>query len=651
MKKLLIGLGGLVALIVVAALVIPLFIPVDTYKAKVIALVKDQTGRDLRIAGPVSFSLLPSIALQANDVTFSNPAGAASPNMIQLKTLDVSLKLFPLLHGAIEVDHFKLVAPAIDLEVDKDGKPNWVFSGPAKPAAALPAPANPAPATTERSIPAISLGAVAISDGQASYLDQRSGEKRVLGDINMTLSLPSLSDPFNATGSATWNGEKVTLTLAIDDPAKLQQGGNSAVKISLAAAPINFSFQGNASGATLTKLSGATDLSVPSVRGLAKWAGVPFTAPGSSFGALAIKGKVDKNGSKIAFSDASISLDALKATGALTLDTAGARPALSGRLDLDKLDVNPYLPSEQGAASPPSTNAAPAPAPGAPPSKSASSGWSDAPIDLSPLKVADVDFSLSANSILYRKIAIGKSALTLQLKNGRLEANLTEMALYQGKGTGKVVADGSAVVPQIGSSFNLSGIAIQPLAHDAADFDRLTGAGAMSFDVAGHGHSQREIISSLDGKGSLNLANGKIEGVNLMAFMKNAVSSVAGEKSGGNETNFGALTGTYTITNGILHNNDLKLTSPEVPSTGAGTVDLPLRQVDYKLTPSVAGLVAVPVAITGPWDNLSYRPDLSGIAKSIAQDPGKLLDALTNKGSGGNSGSGASSLLKGLLGK
>ena len=652
MKKLMIGLGGVVVLLIVAALVVPLFIPIDTYKAKVIALVKEQTGRDLRIAGPVSFSLLPSIALQANDVTFSNPAGAASPNTIQLKTLDVSLKLFPLFHGAIEVDHFKLVAPAIDLEVDKEGKPNWVFSGPAKPAAALPTPATPAaaPAATERSIPAISLGAVAISDGQASYLDQRTGEKRVLGDINMTLSLPSLSDPFNATGSATWNGEKVTLTLAVDDPAKLQQGGSSAVKISLAAAPINFSFQGSASGATLTKLNGTTDLAIPSVRGLAKWAGVPFTAPGTSFGALAIKGKIDKNGSKIAFSDASISFDALKATGALTLDTAGVRPALSGRLDLDKLDVNPYLPPEQGATSTASTSAAPAP--GAPPQKSASSsGWSDAPIDLSPLKVADVDFSLSANSILYRKIAIGKSALTLRLKDGRLEADLTEMTLYQGKGTGKVVADGSATVPQIASSFNLNGIAIQPLAHDAADFDRLTGSGSMSFDVAGHGHSQREIISSLDGKGALNLANGKIEGVNLMAFMKNAVSSVTGEKSGGNETDFGALTGTYTITNGILHNTDLKLTSPEVPSTGAGTVDLPLRQVDYKLTPSVAGLVAVPVAITGPWDNLSYRPDLAGVAKSIAQDPGKLLDALKNKGSGSNSGSGAGGLLKGLLGK
>jgi len=69
-------------------------------------------------------------------------------------------------------------------------------------------------------------------------------------------------------------------------------------------------------------------------------------------------------------------------------------------------------------------------------------------------------------------------------------------------------------------------------------------------------------------------------------------------------------------------------------ATGSGTVDLPLRQVDYRLTPSVAGIVAVPVIITGPWDDLSYRPDVSGMAKDLAKDPGKALDTLKGGGSG-----------------
>ncbi|HEX4195045.1 MAG TPA: AsmA family protein [Stellaceae bacterium] len=661
MKKLLIGLTAIIVLVIAAAIAVPLFIPLDTYKAKIVALVKSETGRDLKIAGPVHFSLFPSVALEASDVSLSNPPGAASPNMVQLKTLDVELKLLPLLHGGLEISQFKLVQPVIALEVDKQGKPSWAFT-PAAPASGAPAAAQPAapsaPAASSGSsanFSAISLGDVSISDGQASYLDQRTGEKKQLTGINMTLSLPSLEEPFAAKGSAVWDGEKATLTIQIEKPGTLQRGGASPVAITFAANPINFAFKGDATGAALSKLTGGIDLSIPSVRGLAKWAGVAFDAPGTGFGQMTLSGKIDKEGQKIAFSNAVIALDAIKATGALSVDTGGAKPVLAGRLDVDKLDINPYLPPENkgGSTSTASSGGAAAGGGGAPApaaSSAKSSGWSDAPIDMAPLKLANADFDLSANAILYRKIQVGKSALALHLKDGRFEADLSQIALYQGKGQGKFTADGSGAIPAIAMAFDLSGVAIQPLAKDAADFDKLSGTGSIVIDVSGHGKSQREIVSSLGGKGSLNLANGKIQGVNLIAFVKNVTSALTSAIGGSNATDFGALTGTYTITNGILKNNDLKLTSPEVPMSGAGTVDLPARQVNYRLTPNVAGLLAVPVDITGPWDNLSYRPDLAGIAKGLAQDPGKALDVLKKNG-GGSAGSSAGSLLKGLLGK
>ncbi len=665
-KKLLIGLAAVIVLVIAAAIAVPLFIPLDTYKAKIVALVKTETGRDLKIAGPVHFSLLPSVALEANDVSLSNPPGATSPNMVQLKTLDVELKLLPLLHGGLEISEFKLVQPAIALEVDKQGRPSWAFNPPA-PAGAAPQATKSAPAAPQANsggggFSAISLGDVSIVDGQASYFDQRTGEKKSLSGINMTLSLPSLDQPFVAKGSAVWNGEKANLSLQIDKPAALQRGGASPVAIAFATTPINFAFKGDATGATLSKLTGGIDLSIPSVRGLAKWVGIAFDAPGSGFGKMTLSGKINKEGSKIAFTNALIALDAIKASGALTVDTGGSKPSLNGHLDVDKLDVNPYLRPENastgtaasngsgnggsGSSSGASGGGAAAPAAS---SSAKSSGWSDAPIDLSPLKLANADFDLSANAILYRKIQVGRSVLALHLKDGRFEADLNQMALYQGKGQGKFTADGSGAVPAIAMNFNLSGVAIQPLARDAADFDKLSGTGTVVIDVAGRGKSQRDIVGSLGGKGSLNLANGRIVGVNLVAFMKNATSALTSAIGGSNATDFGSLTGTYTITNGILKNNDLKLSSPEVPMTGSGTVDLPSRQVNYRVTPSVAGLLAVPVDITGPWDHLSYRPDLAGIAKGLAQDPGKALDVL--KGGGSGAGSNAKQLLKGLFGK
>jgi AsmA protein len=657
-KKLLIGLAVVVVLVIAAGVAIPFFVPLDTYKGRIVALVKSETGRDLKIDGAVHFALFPSVALEANEVSLSNPPGAASPNMVQLKTLNVELKLFPLIHGGLEISQFKLVQPAIALEVDKQGRPNWAFNTPAQtgtaPPAGRPGATPPAASGGGTTFSAISLGDVSIVDGQASYLDQRTGEKKQLTGINMTLSLPSLDQPFAAKGSAVWDGEKATLAIQIDKPGTLQRGGASPASITFAAKPINFAFKGDATGATLAKLSGGIDLSTPSVRGLAKWVGIAFDAPGSGFGQMTLSGKIDKQADKIAFTNAVIALDAIKATGALSVDTGGAKPVLAGRLDVDKLDANPYLPPETKSGSVASSGGTAAGGGGggnapAPAASTKSAGWSDAPIDLSPLKLANADFTLSANSILYRKIQVGRSALALHLKEGRFEADLSQMALYQGKGQGKFTADGSGAVPSIAINFDLAGVAIQPLAKDAADFDKLSGTGSVVIDVAGRGRSEREIIGNLGGKGSLNLANGDLKGVNLIAFVKNTTSALTSAIGGSNKTDFGSLSGTYTITNGILRNNDLKLTSPEVPMSGAGTVDLPQRTVNYRVTPNVAGLLAVPLDITGPWDNLSYRPDLAGIAKGLAQDPGKALDALGKGGSG--AGSAAGGLLKGLLGK
>ncbi len=76
MRKLLVGLGVLVVLLVAAAVIIPFAVPVEVYSARVAALVKQATGRELKIAGPVRFSVLPVLALEANDVSVANMPGA-----------------------------------------------------------------------------------------------------------------------------------------------------------------------------------------------------------------------------------------------------------------------------------------------------------------------------------------------------------------------------------------------------------------------------------------------------------------------------------------------------------------------------------------------------------------------------------------------
>jgi AsmA protein len=632
-RKLLIAIIAVVVVVVVALLVAPFLIPTDTYKAKLIALVKADTGRDLTIGGPVKFSFLPAVELEANDVAFANAPGAQDKDMLQLKKLEIELKVLPLIHGAVELSQFVLTEPQISLEVDKTGKPNWQFAAqaPASPAGAAPASAAPAaqPQAASAALPLsqVSLGDVRLVDGSVTYRDDRTGKTQAISAIDMKLSLPNLQSPLAAEGSAQYNGQKLSLAVGVDKPAALLSGGESGFHIRLDGAPLTVGFTGDMTGLPPKKLGGTVDLTVPSVRGLATWAGSPLP-PGPGLGKLVIKGRVDVSGTTYQFSNAAIAIDAIAGQGAIAVDTGGAVPSLKGSLTVDKLDVNPYLPPETAPAS----SAPAASSGGGGPAAQASAGWSDAPIDLSPLKLANADFDVKAGSILYRKIVVGPSALTLHLHGGKFEADLSQLSLYSGQGQGKVSVDGAAPTPAIAMNFALSGVKVEPLAQAAANTDRLSGTGKIDFDVAGSGKSQRALISALNGRGAFDLANGQIKGVNLIALATNAAKAVTGGTSGANETDFGSLTGTFTITNGILKNSDLKLTSGVVPMTGAGTVDLPNRHVDYRITPSLAGTLQIPIIVSGPWDNLSYRPDLAGAlqgtAKGLVNAPGAILNAV-----------------------
>jgi len=677
MKKLLIAVAVLVVLLLAAVVVVPQLIPVETYKNQITAQVRAATGRELIIGGDMNVSVIPKVAVSMEKVTFANAPGARSAEMVTLGSLDVELAIWPLLSGEVVVDRFVLIEPVINLEVDRQGRPNWQFAeaGTGQPAAGGGAGQGGGDGTT--SLSDLRLGDIRLVDGLVTYFDARTGAEQRVSGIDMTLRLPDLDSAFSAEGDFVWNDEEIALKLGADKPRALMTNGTTGVTAELSAAPVQFRFGGDVTAGAAPEVAGKIDLSVPSVRGLAAWTGSPLPE-GGGLEPLAIRGTLAAEGQKVTFSDAEIEIDAIKSKGELFVDASGARPFLKGRLDVEMLDVNPYLPAPQEGT--PASGAG-----GGSGQPSAQAGWSREPIDLSGLKAVDADFTLTTGGIKVQKIEIGKSALTVRLKGGRLVADLTEMALYDGQGTATVVVDGSGSVPAIEHRLNISGVQAQPLLNAAADFGRLSGTVNADVGVTARGASQAALIAASQGKGAVKFADGAIEGINLAGMVRNVQSAFLDPSARETQkTDFSELSGTFTIANGILKNDDLQMLSPLLRITGAGTVDLPQRTVDYRVEPkAVASLtgqggredlggVMVPVIIEGPWDNIGYKPDLAGILKQQI-DPGKALEQLKEGGveglkglipggsgsSDGTSGTGASGgtapspadALKGLFGR
>src|SRR3954469_15872710 len=92
------GLLGLVAVVVLAvaggAILIARFDP-ESVKPRIVAAVKQATGRDLVLNGRIG--LAPSLwpTLTVDDVALANPPGFSRPQMVTLQRAELQLALLP----------------------------------------------------------------------------------------------------------------------------------------------------------------------------------------------------------------------------------------------------------------------------------------------------------------------------------------------------------------------------------------------------------------------------------------------------------------------------------------------------------------------------------------------------------------------------
>jgi AsmA protein len=328
-RHLLIGLAVLFTVIIVTLLATPLIVPSDFIAAQIASMVRQKTGRDLRISGLISFTVIPRFALVARDVTLANPSGFPG-DFLSVKTLDVGLKALALLHGSIEIDQLELLQPRADFEVDKAGRRNWVFYPPKPPLSTAP----PVRGTAGLSF---ITGNVTIVGGAASFLDRRGGPKRSVKDLNITLSLPSLDKPLKAAGSAVHNGDPINLAVTIASPAELRDGRASAAMVHIVAlAHGSLDFLGEIDGSNVHHASGTIRVEIPSLPNLLAWAQLRSVKQDNDLGPLTIDGKIDGDAAKLTLADATIRLDQVTAKGTYVL----TRTHQHQELDLENVAVN-----------------------------------------------------------------------------------------------------------------------------------------------------------------------------------------------------------------------------------------------------------------------------------------------------------------------
>jgi AsmA protein len=644
MKKLLIGALVVLIVIVGGAAALPFLIDANAFKPEIEARAKEALGRELKLNGPIKLTFWPNIGLEASDVRLANAPGGQARDMATLKSLVVSVQLLPLLSKNLAIDAFVLNEPVINLEVDRQGRPNWALGSGQQP------PARPAAAGSGGPpVAAIKLGDVRLVNGRLGYANLQTGEKYNLDEINAKVSLPTTDSPLAVAGAAVWNKEKIELTLNTGKLSGLLNGEKTAVTKKLASRHLTVDFAGDVTMKQTTAANGTVSIATPSIKDLAAWAGRPLAdAKPGTMGRLSVAGKLAMADRTYDFADARIAVDAIEGSGALSVDLTRTKPQIKGRLDIARLDLNPYLGPEPPAK--PAASGQPA----------GSADWSDDPIDLAGLKAFDAELALSAGEILVRKIRTGKATLTVLVKDAKatIAAAVPAPGLYKGGAELTVVANAAAAPATYEIRQKLADVDAESYLKDANDLDRLSGRLAAELEAAGRGQSQKQIVASLNGKGFLKFTDGAIKGIDLggvarqleevgrggVSFdpsrMLGGLKNLFGGGGQAEKTDFAELSGTFTIANGVIANKDLVLKSPFVRVSGEGTVSLPPKTMDYKVNIAAvatregqggqqAGGVGVPVSCKGAWSAPSCAPDLGAM---FLGDPTKLLKGLPGLG-------------------
>ena len=516
MKKVAIGLGVLIVVVVVALFAVPALIDWNGYKPQIAAAVKDATGRDLVIEGDLSISVLPSVQFSASGVKFANAPGMEPAYMATIRRVEGEVALLPLLGRTVVVKRLLVEQPEADLAVDANGNPNWAFSGASGGDTATPGEPGDGGFGGD-----IRIENARVAGGRVAFTDARTGQKVDATNIGMDLSVPGLAEAATFDARMTLNGDPVTARFSLDTPRRVIDGEKAQARVSLESPKASADYEGGVQSRPVPGLDGTFDLDIPSVGSLVAWLGRPLPKGQPDPGPIKARAVFAADGPRMALTEAVLEGRDLNAKASGSVDLSGPAPKIALTVESGVLNVDRYLP-------PPPKETLKVPAPGAPsdaPNHGPMAGLSDDALDLEMLRKGEADIRVRIAGIRAMGFAVGQTDFTAALKGGKLAADLERLQLYGGNVQTHFGLDASGPALVLDANGKVEKVDVGALAKAASPKAQAPVAGIVSatLQADGRGESVRKLAESLKGRltadlGGMNVANaaaGALSGLTL----------------------------------------------------------------------------------------------------------------------------------------
>jgi AsmA protein len=601
--KIFVGLAVVVVLLVGIVLSLPFLIDLNKYQDQYKPLIEDALNRKIQLQD-IRLTIWPRIGARVGGfAVLDDPAFSSGP-FASLTSLDVGIKLLPLLSRKVEVEEITLRDPVITIIKNKSGVMNVSTIGPKTPAAP-PSPKGSGPPQAPpggdplQALALLAVDRVSIDGGKLTYRDLSTtpATEYQVGNLELLLKSVHLGETPILHLGATIQPYNLPVTLDGSFGPLVQTMELKQYDFTLGFGKIALALKGALVGgkldATLTSPSiSTTDLPVA----------LPLTKPVQikDLQVVATAPYPLKQGVSALELAEITDLGLAVVTGNSSLNVKGT--VLGGHAKI--------------ALTAPSVNTA------------------DFPVDTGLKKPVEVKHLELRADLKGQDARV--SNLSFQVFNGQAKA---DGGLSMG-----------STAPPFHGKVTIQGMQLGP-ALEAVSPDSLvsiSGTAAMSVAVAGRGFSMPDLTKTLEGPGHVEVKDGKIEGVNLtgeaIALLKVAGISIDQAKA----TAFSTIETDFLIKQGIVNVQNLLMDSHDYQATGHGTVgfDQALNLVvnlnlSQSLSQKVAGSspiaklaikngrLKLPLLITGTAQNPTYGLDMKGLTgKAQEQLQEKVKEAV-----------------------
>jgi AsmA protein len=584
-----------------------IFIPIDTVRESAKADIRNVTGLDLVLRGQVNVSLFPT-----GMVSFANVSLGEDANpVLTADRLTARLRFLPLLIGRVEIADVALVRPRINVIFDRDGRSNW--------SATVDTLARALGPKANRTADVVSFSEIRIDDGIIGVRDDARGIAETLRKVDLALAWPSISKSFAATGHFIWHEEAIDTTISLADFAAALAGDRSGLKIRFSGTPVKIGFEGNVSSNPTLKIDGTLAADSNSLRDMLRWAG--FRPPnGGGFGLFALKAKTSVSSGSIALNAVNVELDGNVAEGVLAFSTDGRR-TLQGTLAADDLNLTPYVSAFRLLTD-------------------NERDWNGGPLSVDDLSGVEADLRLSAGRITMGRAKLGRTAIAMNLRGGKLNVTVGESQAFNGVLKGALSVAASADGADVKTQMQFIDVDLEKCLGELFQFRRLEGRGDIELVIEASGNSVLALTRTMNGSAKLAGRQGAMVGLNveqLLRRLERRPLSGTGDFRNG-RTPFEKLNVDIRIAQGTATLENVNLEGSKVRLVLAGSASIPVREFDLRGVASLAASTSadappafeLPFMVQGPWDDPLMLPDTQALMQR-SPAAGPLLNAVKNR--------------------